>query len=114
MTLKLRNPSLYELLNQLEPIPDEGAERDAVLTWRAFVALLTGHIDLYRFQAPDQAARHYQLVLASHPQDTLREPAAQGLERIRSGRESVTRSMQTTDPVRIDSWSLLQPRAPLP
>ena len=87
-----------ELLNQLEPIPDEGAERDAVLAWRAFVALLAGHIDLYGFQAPDQAERHYQLVLASHPQDTLRELAEQGLERIRSGRESVTRSTQATDP----------------
>ena len=87
-----------ELLNQLEPIPDEGAERDAVLAWRAFVALLAGHIDLYGFQAPDQAERHYQLVLASHPQDTLRELAEQGLERIRSGRESVTRSTQATEP----------------
>ena len=87
-----------ELLNQLEPIPDEGAERDAVLAWRAFVALLAGHIDLYGFQAPDQAERHYQLVLASHPQDTLRELAEQGLERIRSDRESVTRSTQASDP----------------
>ena len=87
-----------ELLNQLDPIPDEGAERDAVLAWRAFVALLAGHIDLYGFQAPDQAERHYQLVLDSHPQDTLRELAEQGLERIRSGRESVTRSTQATEP----------------
>ena len=87
-----------ELLNQLEPIPDEGAERDAVLAWRAFVALLAGHIDLYGFQAPDQAEKHYQLVLASHPQDTLRELAEQGLERIRSDRESVTRSTQASDP----------------
>ena len=87
-----------ELLNQLEPLPEEGAERDAVLAWRAFVALLAGHIDLYGFQAPDQAESHYQLVLASHPQDTLRELAEQGLERIRSDRESVTRSTQATDP----------------
>ena len=35
-----------ELLNQLEPIPDEGAEWDAALAWRAFVALLAGYIDL--------------------------------------------------------------------
>ena len=87
-----------ELLNQLEPVPEEGAERDAVLAWRAFVALLAGHIDLYGFQSPDQAERHYQLVLASHPQDTLRELAEQGLERIQSDRESVTRSRQATDP----------------
>ncbi|WP_114990411.1 hypothetical protein [Synechococcus sp. UW179A] len=87
-----------ELLNQLEPIPEKGAEQDAVLAWRAFVALLAGHIDLYGFQAPDQAEAHYKLVLASNPQDTLRELAEQGLERIRSDRESVTRSTQATDP----------------
>ena len=87
-----------ELLNQLESVPEEGAEQDAVLAWRAFVALLAGHIDLYGFQAPDQAEKHYQLVLASHPQDTLRELAEQGLERIRSDRESVTRSTQASDP----------------
>ena len=87
-----------ELLNQLEPVPEEGAEQDAVLAWRAFVALLAGHVDLYGFQAPDQAEKHYQLVLASHPQDTLRELAEQGLERIRSDRESVTRSTQASDP----------------
>jgi len=87
-----------ELLNQLEPVAEEGAERDAVLAWRAFVALLAGHIDLYGFQAPDQAERHYQLVLASHPQDTLRELAEQGLERIRNDRESATRSTQASDP----------------
>ena len=87
-----------ELLNQLEPVPEEGAEQNAVLAWRAFVALLAGHVDLYGFQAPDQAEKHYQLVLASHPQDTLRELAEQGLERIRSDRESVTRSTQASDP----------------
>ncbi len=87
-----------ELLNQLEPVPEEGAEQNAVLAWRAFVALLAGHVDLYGFQAPDQAEKHYQLVLASHPQDTLRELAEQGLERIRSDRESVTRSKQASDP----------------
>ncbi|WP_115125926.1 hypothetical protein [Synechococcus sp. GEYO] len=60
--------------------------------------ITSGPHDLCGFQAPDQAERHYQLVLTSHPQDTLRELAEQGLERIRSGRESVTRSTQATDP----------------
>ncbi len=87
-----------ELLSQLEPVPEDGQEQDAVLAWRAFVALLAGHIYLYGFQDPVQAQHFYQLVLASHPQDTLRELAEQGLERIRSGRESVTRSTQATDP----------------
>ena len=32
------------LLGKLEPLPASGAERDATLAWRAFVALLLGHI----------------------------------------------------------------------
>ena len=88
----------HELLSQLEPVPEDGSERDAVLAWRAFVALLAGHIELYGFQDPAQAESFYKLVLASNPQDTLRELAEQGLERIRSDRESVTRSTQATDP----------------
>ena len=87
-----------ELLSQLEPLPEEGAERDAVLAWRAFVALLAGHIDLYGFQEPAQARRFYQLVLASNPQDTLRELAEQGLERTRSTQEVVNGSEQLIDP----------------
>ncbi|QNI52658.1 hypothetical protein SynBIOSE41_00074 [Synechococcus sp. BIOS-E4-1] len=86
-----------ELLSQLEPIPEEGAERDAVLAWRAFVALLAGHIDLYGFQEPAQARKFYQLVLASNPQDTLRELAEQGLERTRGTPELVTGSEQVID-----------------
>ena len=72
---------ILELLNQLEPVPEEGAERDAVLAWRAFVALLAGHIYLYGFQDPARAENFYRLVLTSNPQDTLRELAEQGLER---------------------------------
>ncbi|KZR84597.1 hypothetical protein [Synechococcus sp. MIT S9504] len=86
-----------ELLSQLEPIPEEGAERDAVLAWRAFVALLAGHIVLYGFQEPAQARKFYQLVLASNPQDTLRELAEQGLERTRGTPELVTGSEQVID-----------------
>jgi len=78
---------ILELLSQLEPVPEEGAERDAVLAWRAFVALLAGHISLYGFQDASQAENFYRLVLTSNPQDTLRELAAHGLERTRHDQE---------------------------
>ena len=67
------------LLGQLEPLPASGAERDATLAWRAFVALLLGHIHLYGKDDGIQSAEFYRLVLASEPPDTLRELAQQGL-----------------------------------
>ena len=67
------------LLRQLEPLPASGAERDATLAWRAFVALLLGHIHLYGKDDVSQSAEFYRLVLASEPPDTLRELAQQGL-----------------------------------
>ena len=67
------------LLGQLEPLPPSGAERDATLAWRAFVALLLGHIHLYGKDDGIQSAEFYRLVLASEPPDTLRELAQQGL-----------------------------------
>ena len=67
------------LLGQLEPLPASGAERDATLAWRAFVALLLGHIHLYGKDDVSQSADFYRLVLASEPPDTLRELAQQGL-----------------------------------
>ena len=67
------------LLGQLEPLPAFGAERDATLAWRAFVALLLGHIHLYGKDDGIQSAEFYRLVLASEPPDTLRELAQQGL-----------------------------------
>ncbi len=67
------------LLEQLEPLPAAGAERDATLAWRAFVALLLGHIHLYGKDDASQSAEFYRLVLASEPPDTLRELAQQGL-----------------------------------
>ena len=67
------------LLEQLEPLPASGAERDATLAWRAFVALLLGHIHLYGKDDGSQSAEFYRLVLASEPPDTLRELAQQGL-----------------------------------
>ena len=67
------------LLGQLEPLPASGAERDATLAWRAFVALLLGHIHLYGKDDASQSAEFYRLVLASEPPDTLRKLAQQGL-----------------------------------
>ena len=67
------------LLGQLDPLPASGAERDATLAWRAFVALLLGHIHLYGKDDVSQSADFYRLVLASEPPDTLRELAQQGL-----------------------------------
>ena len=87
-----------ELLSQLEPVPEDGSERDAVLAWRAFVALLAGHIELYGFQDPAQAESFYKLVLASNPQDTLLELAEQGLERTLKGHVVVKGPEQVADP----------------
>jgi len=70
------------LLAELDPLPDATEERHAALAWQAFVALLAGHIHLYGLQQPDQAHGLYSLVLSSHPPDTLRQLAEQGLERL--------------------------------
>ena len=69
------------LLAQLEPLPASKSEQDATLAWRAFVALLAGHIHLYGFNETDESRSYYELVLASNPQDTLQDLAEQGLER---------------------------------
>ena len=72
-----------ELLKQLEladPAEDDQV-RDAVLGWRAFVALLLGHIELHGLRRPDLAAGYYQLTLDCKPQDTLADLAKQGLQR---------------------------------
>ena len=90
---------ILELLSQLEPVPEEGAERDAVLAWRAFVALLAGHIYLYGFQDPAQAENFYGLVLTSNPQDTLRELAEQGLERTRQEQQKEQEQLIHSEPI---------------
>ncbi len=69
------------LLRQLETGTRSGAEQDARLAWRAFVALLLGHIYFHGLNQSRQALDHYQLVLNSHPPDTLRDLAQQGLDR---------------------------------
>ena len=73
------------LLDQLEPLPASKSEQDATLAWRAFVALLAGHIHLYGLNETGEARSYYELVLASNPQDTLQDLAEQGLERSRQG-----------------------------
>ena len=57
------------LLKQLdaEERADDDQVRDAVLGWRAFVALLLGHIELHGRERPDQAANYYQLALDCQP-----------------------------------------------
>ena len=69
------------LLEQLVDQPQDPEAQAAVLGWRAFVALLLGHIELYGHNNPAQAAKFYQQVLMSQPQETLAELAQQGLER---------------------------------
>lgn len=68
------------LLGQLE-LRRKGTEQEAMLAWRAFVALLMGHVKLYGMNDIQQAKLHYSLVLNSQPQETLKELAEQGLER---------------------------------
>ena len=71
------------LIKQLdvEERADDDQVHDAVLGWRAFVALLLGHIELHGRERPDQAANYYQLTLDCQPQDTLADLARQGLQR---------------------------------
>ncbi len=73
------------LLEQLVDQPEDADAQAAVLGWRAFVALLLGHIELYGKDNPQQAAGYYEQVLARQPHDTLAELAQQGLERSRQG-----------------------------
>ena len=70
-----------ELLDQLSGTAKDPEEEKALLGWRAFVALLLGHIELYGLEQPSQASAFFQTVLASQPHDTLRELAQQGLKR---------------------------------
>lgn len=84
-----------ELLAELEPLLEAAEEHDAALAWQAFVALLAGHIQLYGLQQTDQARAFYNLVLRSHPPDTLQELAEQGLERL--AEQSTTQTIQTAE-----------------
>ena len=81
---------VIELLSQLDGMAANNAEQDALLAWRAFVALLAGNIHLYGLNEPEQACGFYELVLASHPQETLKDLAEQGLERIQERQGDTT------------------------
>ena len=72
------------LLKDLQPASGNSAEEEACMAWRAFVALLLGHIHFHGLQQPAQALTHYELALQSQPPDTLRDLAQQGLERCRA------------------------------
>ena len=95
------------LLDQLGATPEEPEERAAVLGWRAFVALLLGHIELYGLDHPSQASRFYQTVLDSQPHDTLGELAQQGLTRASAMAEA------TPEPVASPSTPEPEATAPL-
>ena len=105
------------LLAQLEPLPASKSEQDATLAWRAFVALLAGHIHLYGFNQTDESRSYYELVLASNPQDTLQDLAEQGLERskqaqtidIKAEPASAARANRITEPSPVaDSSGLIR------
>ena len=78
------------LLEQLVDQPQDPEAQAAVLGWRAFVALLLGHIELYGRDNPNQAAGFYEQVLASQPHETLAELAEQGLERSRQSSSAIS------------------------
>ena len=95
------------LLEQLVDQPEDADAQAAVLGWRAFVALLLGHIELYGKDNPQQAAGYYEQVLASQPHDTLAELAQQGLERSRQG--SSAASQPEASPAPEPSHAAAQP-----
>ena len=101
------------LLEQLEPIPETGPERDAVLAWRSFIALLMGHIQLYGLNNQQQALAYYQLVLESQPDETLRELAEQGLERSQSNlRKEAESSLETPQEREVSQQPSIAPKEP--
>jgi len=69
-----------QLLQELDSVPAGGDNDEARLAWRAFVALLLGHVQFHGLKDPIAANGPYRLVLDSQPSDTLRELAEQGLE----------------------------------
>ena len=75
-----------ELLAQLRDTSQDPDMQAAVLGWRAFVALLLGHIELYGLENASAASGYYRMVLDSQPHETLAELAQQGLMAIFRGR----------------------------
>ena len=87
------------LLKDLQPASGNSAEEEACMAWRAFVALLLGHIHFHGLQQPAQALTHYELALQSQPPDTLRDLAPQGLERCRA--EQITEPAPSAAPAAV-------------
>ena len=86
-----------ELLDELERSqPSNSTEHDAVLAWQSCVALLAGNIHLYGFSDQEKAHQCFELVLASNPQDTLKDLAEQGLERIQDRQRGVPAGLAPT------------------
>ena len=87
------------LLEQLVDQPQDADAQAAVLGWRAFLALLLGHIELYGRDNPSQAVGYYEQVLANQPQDTLAELAQQGLERSRQSNTAPSQATRSRQPL---------------
>ena len=99
------------LLTQLEETSSTEAEEEARLAWRAFVALLLGHIHFHGLNQPAQALNHYQLALQSQPPDTLRDLAEQGVERCEA---LITTTIPAPNPVQEPSAAPADDAAPAP
>ena len=84
-----------ELLDQLGGTPTDPEQEAAVLGWRAVVALLLGHVELYGLSNPAGANDFFEMVLDSQPHDTLEELAQQGLKRAAETTPSATAATAT-------------------
>ena len=71
------------LWDQLQSASNEH-DPGLVLSWRALVSLLLGHIQLHGFQQPEQAAISYERVLQGDVDATIAALAEQGLQRCRA------------------------------
>ena len=71
------------LWDQLQNASNEH-DPSLVLSWRAVVSLLLGHIQLHGLQQPEQAAISYERVLQGDVDATIAALAEQGLQRCRS------------------------------
>ena len=81
------------LWDQLQSAPNEH-DPGLVLSWRAVVSLLLGHIQLHGLQQPEQAAISYERVLEGDVDATIAALAEQGLQRCRA--EDITSETDTT------------------
>lgn len=86
------------LLRELDGQSDTETEQEARLAWRAFVALLLGHIHFHGLNQPGPALEHYRLVLASQPPQTLHDLANQGVERCEASLHPAPLDVETPAP----------------